>query len=76
MKLELQETRSFLTKTEHELATSRDSLHTQQKESERHLRNERENYAKLSREFKRNKEKNQKLAEQQRHLKTNPEEFV
>ena len=60
-----------------ELNEYKDKLVTQQKESERHLRSERENYAKLSREFKRNKEKNQKLAEQQqRHLKANSEEMI
>ena len=77
MHYELQEARGLQSKTEAELAELREKVIVQQKDNERQLRIEKDNYAKLFREFKRNKEKNQKLAEQQqRNLKATSEEMI
>ncbi|XP_066918866.1 rho guanine nucleotide exchange factor 18-like isoform X3 [Clytia hemisphaerica] len=84
MRLELQESRNEIAKLRNEKKELEDRLVTQQKETDRSLRNEREQYYKLSREFKRTTDKmNRSLEEkkqQYQHLletysnRSNPEE--
>ena len=68
MRHELHESQTLQSRSENELVELRERLLQQQRENEKQLRVERENYAKLAKEYKRTKEKSIKLADQQRHM--------
>jgi len=67
MRFELQESRNEIAKLRTEKKEAEDRLVVQQKESDRSLRNEKEQYAKLAREFKRTAEKLNKQVEEKKH---------
>ena len=67
MRLELQEARNEIVKLRNEKKEAEERLVVQQKESDRSLRNEKEQYAKLAREFKRTTEKLNKQVDEKKH---------